>query len=105
MPQRLTRSTRLILEFLLERHLEPDGLTWGFEIANDTGLKGGTVYPVLSRLLDEGWLEAFWDNGTSSGPRRRMYRLTSSGATAAARLLNERGRSQAQGVPSCAPTF
>lgn len=88
--QRVTRSTALLLSFLLQERRAGNGATWGFEISRATGLKGGTVYPLLNRLLCEGWVEAYWDDESTPGPRRRMYRLTSQGASAATRLLAER---------------
>ena len=35
--------------------------THGYELSRITGLKSGTLYPILLRLHDEGWLEAKWE--------------------------------------------
>jgi hypothetical protein len=54
-------------------------LTWrhGYDIARETGLKSGTLYPILIRLADRGWLEACWEDEQPAGrPRRQLYRLT-----------------------------
>jgi PadR family transcriptional regulator, regulatory protein PadR len=49
----------------------------GYDIARETGLKAGTLYPILIRLADRGWLEASWEDGQPAGrPRRHLYRLT-----------------------------
>jgi DNA-binding PadR family transcriptional regulator len=101
--QRLTHPTALVLEFLLECHKAEDVSTWGFEVSKATGLKGGTVYPLLNKLLADGWVEAEWDESAESGPRRRMYKLTSSGAAAAAELLVRRRATR--GEVTWAPTF
>ena len=45
-------------------------------------LPEGTVYPVLHRLEADGLLESEWS--TSSGRRRRIYRLTTVGEAALA---------------------
>jgi PadR family transcriptional regulator, regulatory protein PadR len=60
----------------------------GYGIARDTGLKSGTLYPVLVRLADRGLLEACWEDEQPAGrPRRHLYRLTADGlATASAAL-------------------
>jgi PadR family transcriptional regulator, regulatory protein PadR len=60
----------------------------GYGIARDTGLKSGTLYPVLIRLADRGLVEARWEDEQPAGrPRRHLYRLTPTGlATAAAAL-------------------
>lgn len=88
-PQRVTRPTLLILDFLLTKYRDGSD-TWGFEISSATGLKGGTVYPVLSRLEGDGWVTTHWDETDRAGPRRRMYRLTSPGVGETVRVLNER---------------
>jgi DNA-binding PadR family transcriptional regulator len=60
----------------------------GFGIARDTGLKSGTLYPVLIRLADRGLVEARWEDEQSAGrPRRHLYRLTPEGLAAAAEAL------------------
>ena len=52
----------------------------GYDIARETGLKAGTLYPILIRLADRGLLEASWEDGQPAGrPRRHLYRLTSEG--------------------------
>jgi PadR family transcriptional regulator len=50
-------------------------------------LPEGTVYPVLHRLEGAGLLTSRWSS--SSGRRRRLYRLTRSGATALAQQTNQ----------------
>ena len=52
-------------------------LMWrhGYDIARETGVKSGTLYPILIRLADRGLLEASWEDeqppaapaGTSTG--------------------------------------
>jgi PadR family transcriptional regulator, regulatory protein PadR len=48
-----------------------------YDIARETGLKSGTLYPILIRLADRGLLEACWKDEQPAGRRRRhLYRLT-----------------------------
>jgi PadR family transcriptional regulator PadR len=57
--------------------------TWrhGYELAKETGLKSGTLYPILIRLADRGLVEATWEQEQPAGrPRRHLYRLTADGA-------------------------
>lgn len=69
---------------------------YGYEIANrfeEAGLarpKGGTLYPILSRLEDEGLIDPTWVEG-DSGPSRKYYGLTESGVAAVAELGAEWG--------------
>lgn len=83
MPQqlRLTRTTRAVLKALLDG-FEDD--LWGLRIGKLTQLPSGTVYPLLTRLEDLGWVETRWEDvgdgaERSTGPRRRFYRLTPDG--------------------------
>lgn len=55
----------------------------GVEIAQATNLRSGTLYPILLRLEEAGWLESHWevaDPQALGRPRRRFYRLTALGA-------------------------
>jgi len=56
----------------------------GYDIAKRTGLKSGTLYPILIRLADRGLVEARWEDEQPAGrPRRHLYRLTADGRAAA----------------------
>ena len=60
----------------------------GYEIAKETGLKSGTLYPILIRLADRGLMEASWEAEQPAGrPRRHLYRLTADGLTQAKAAL------------------
>src|ERR1700730_6706319 len=49
-----------------------------------TGLKSGTLYPLLIRLNDQGLLTSQWQSVEKPGrPPRHLYRLTPSGLTLA----------------------
>jgi PadR family transcriptional regulator PadR len=60
----------------------------GYEISHQTGLKSGTLYPLLIRLSDLGYLEARWTEPEREGrPRRHEYRLTGVGMETARELV------------------
>ena len=60
----------------------------GYGIARDTGLKSGTLYPVLVRLADRGLVEACWEDEQPAGrPRRHLYRITPEGLAVATTAL------------------
>ncbi|MGO9961698.1 MAG: PadR family transcriptional regulator [Solirubrobacteraceae bacterium] len=72
--------------------LEQDPSAWrhGYELAKETGLRSGTLYPVLIRLADRGLVEACWEQEQPAGrPRRHLYRLTPDGLAAAQAALSE----------------
>jgi DNA-binding PadR family transcriptional regulator len=60
--------------------------TWrhGYEISKQTGLKSGTLYPLLMRLSDQGLLESKWEVSLEAGrPPRHVYRLSAQGIAVA----------------------
>jgi DNA-binding PadR family transcriptional regulator len=66
--------------------LESDPVTWrhGYLLARETGLRSGTLYPILIRLADRGLVEACWQDEPEPGrPRRHLYRLTAAGLASA----------------------
>lgn len=73
---RLTPQTRQILEVLLHKPLE---WKYGYEISRQTGLKSGTLYPILMRLADRQLLETDWEQGEPGRPPRHIYRFTPEG--------------------------
>lgn len=77
---------------------EPARWRHGYEIAKETGLKSGTLYPILLRLADRGLLEASWEDEQPAGrPRRHLYRLTGDGLAAATSALAQAKRHRAAG--------
>ncbi len=67
---------------------EPSRWRHGYALAKQTGLKSGTLYPILIRLADRGLMEACWQDEQPPGrPRRHLYRLTPEGLATAAEAL------------------
>lgn len=67
---------------------QPSEWQHGYALARQTGLKSGTLYPILIRLADRGLVEACWQEEAIPGrPRRHLYRLTVDGALSAATAL------------------
>jgi PadR family transcriptional regulator, regulatory protein PadR len=75
--QNSSRQTRALLAAFLDR-----SQTWrhGYDLSKETGLKSGTLYPVLMRLSEQGLLESRWQEAERPGlPPRHVYRLTAQG--------------------------
>lgn len=70
----------------------------GFALLTETSLRSGTLYPLLIRLENLGWLQSRWEEGDAPGPRRRLYRITGTGRAEAAEMLNR------PGVPKIEPS-
>lgn len=63
---------------------QPSQWSHGYELAKETRLKSGTLYPILIRLADRGLVEARWQDEPQPGrPRRHLYRLTADGLAVA----------------------
>ena len=78
-------QTLLVLAALYE---QPSRWQHGYALASQTGLKSGTLYPILIRLSDRGLVEACWQEEPAPGrPRRHLYRLTADGLASAAGAL------------------
>jgi len=59
---------------------QPRTWQYGYELSKETGLKSGTLYPLLIRLSDQGLLESQWREPERPGkPPRHAYRLTANG--------------------------
>jgi DNA-binding PadR family transcriptional regulator len=76
-PPNVSRQTYLLLAALLE---QPRRWRHGYELAKQTGLKSGTLYPLLMRLSEQGLLTARWSESDLPGkPPRHLYRPTAAG--------------------------
>ncbi len=73
----ISPQTRAVLAALSS---QPQAWRYGYDLARETGLKSGTLYPLLIRLADQGFLEAEWRQPLQPGrPPRHAYRLTEQG--------------------------
>jgi PadR family transcriptional regulator len=66
---------------------DPDRWHHGYELCRTLGLQAGTVYPILIRLAERGYVETSWERGIPPGrPPRHLYRLSAAGAEYVATL-------------------
>lgn len=73
---RLSPQTLQILDAFLDA---PKDWKYGYDISRNTGLKSGTLYPILLRLADRKLLETSWEVTEPGKPPRHLYRLTPNG--------------------------
>lgn len=86
---RITGPTLKVLGALLG---SPRDELSGAEIGRVAKLASGTLYPILLRLEQSGWLESRWETEEPSvlgRPRRRFYRVTAVGAQKARAAVRE----------------
>jgi DNA-binding PadR family transcriptional regulator len=83
--QRLTRTTTHALVAFLEA---PRSWRYGYELMQVANISSGTLYPLLARLAEDGWLESRWEESQFRGkPPRQLYRLTATGRVQARHAL------------------
>lgn len=95
--------TTQTLKVLSAMTADLDAEWYGLELSKSSGLKPGTIYPIMARLLKAGWVERRWEeiDPTAEGrPKRRLYRLTRVGAPAARLAIKEHLASLEQAKPS-----
>jgi DNA-binding MarR family transcriptional regulator len=76
---RMSLQTLRVLETFLEN---PTEQLSGADVHQRCGIASGTLYPILLRLEAAGWFVSQWetiDPSSAGRPRRRLYRLTSTG--------------------------
>jgi PadR family transcriptional regulator, regulatory protein PadR len=93
---RMTLQVQLVLRELLGAG---GAERYGLELCAGTGLPSGTIYPIVARLEQAGWVESWWEDPAKHvaqrRPRRRYYRLTRDGADLASAALERAARARA----------
>ena len=72
-----------VLKIFLE---DPDQPRYGYELMRLTGLASGSLYPMLARLEEAGWLTSGKENidpSAAGRPPRLHYTITGAAVTAA----------------------
>jgi PadR family transcriptional regulator PadR len=87
------RNVRMSLQTLkvLEAFLADPTLSLsGADVHQQSKIASGTLYPILLRLESAGWFVSRWesvDPAAVGRPRRRLYRLTSTGLRRASEVF------------------
>jgi PadR family transcriptional regulator, regulatory protein PadR len=92
-PLRLTPQTVRVLNAFLE---SARSWKYGYDISRTTGLKSGTLYPILMRLAERDLLASSWEDAEAGRPPRHMYRLTADGLRSAREARRSRSPQRAQ---------
>ncbi|MEV6599913.1 helix-turn-helix transcriptional regulator [Actinoplanes sp. NPDC051346] len=75
---RVTASLIAVIDALIDA--PRDDPPWGLRLCEQTGYGPGTVYPLLDRLHELGWVEAYWEDANPHGGKpRRFYAVTGLG--------------------------
>jgi len=76
MKLRLSPQTLHVLDAFLQA---PKDWKYGYHISRNTGVKSGTLYPILMRLAERKLLETSWETAEIGKPPRHLYRLRPDG--------------------------
>jgi DNA-binding PadR family transcriptional regulator len=89
-------------------HCIAEGVEFGFDIIEHTGLPSGTVYPALASLHRRGLVKSRWEDDdlarSQARPRRRYYRITEEGEEALSVALERLNRMGLPTSPSALPS-
>ena len=84
---RYSPAAHLVLERCLAA---PSRWFHGYTLLKELELPSGTLYPVLMRLAEIGWLETAWETGGRAGrPPRHLYRVSPGIRTEVRALLRQ----------------
>lgn len=90
------KRTYALLMVALALMADPEGQHWGYELSKRSGVRSGVMYPILQRMLDEGWLDDGWEEqprvGKAKRPPRRYYELTEEGKAELGAVIAEARR-------------
>lgn len=89
--QRNRPPSEQTISVLLALAAEPSAWRHGYDLCQQTGLKAGSMYPILMRLTDRGLLETTWETEPPEGrPPRHLYKPTRAGVDLARELSRKR---------------
>jgi PadR family transcriptional regulator PadR len=102
-PERITKQLVAVLAVLCS---DPGREWYGLELMEHGGLSSGTLYPILHRLVLDGWLVRTRDIPSDvGGTSRRLYRLTALGERTAEAMLAARRARQLEPVRGLRPSM
>ncbi|HUK31191.1 MAG TPA: PadR family transcriptional regulator [Candidatus Acidoferrum sp.] len=100
------RASKQTLKLFAALTAKASSWHYGYALSRETGLQSGTLYPILMRLEERGWLETQWEapqelpEKRGGRPPRHMYRLTSGGQAWAVEALSAMQSKAAVGTKS-----
>jgi PadR family transcriptional regulator, regulatory protein PadR len=83
------RLTHALVQVALVLMDDPFGRYWGYDLSKHAHVRSGVLYPMLTRMLADGWLSDGWEDETKAvkRPPRRYYELTGKGRSELADVL------------------
>lgn len=90
------RTTHALVQLAAALLAAPEDRHWGYQLSKASGVQSGAMYPRLTSMLKEGWLEDGWEDQRATGgrPPRRYYTLTEKGKAELGALLTSADQDQ-----------
>lgn len=73
MNRRMSLATAQVLSEMLKR---PTDEFYGLELIKATGIPSGSLYPIMMRLEDQGWVTSHWEDLEEGKRKRKFYKFT-----------------------------
>jgi PadR family transcriptional regulator PadR len=92
------RVTHSLVQVIIALMDNPGGRHWGYDLSRRSGVRSGVLYPILHRMLEEGWLTDGWEDASEvkeGRPPRRYYMATEEGISHFGAIL-QRARSDSR---------
>lgn len=87
----IMRRTRALTKVALALMERPADQHYGYELAVAANVRAGSLYPILTRMLESGWVSDGWEDPSvaraEKRPPRRYYVLTGSGRAALSGII------------------
>ena len=103
------RRTHALIQMAIALLDVPTGRHWGYQLSKASGVRSGVLYPILTRMVQEGWLTTRWEDPSTieeRRPPRRYYELTNQGRLALGGVLAEARRdTRFVGLPGLTERF
>ncbi|MCA1702818.1 MAG: PadR family transcriptional regulator [Actinobacteria bacterium] len=89
----MRRMTHARVQVAIALLAQPAHRHWGYDLSRRSGVRSGVLYPLLNRMLEDGWLADGWEEQeTARGrPPRRYYTVTDLGYRELGALLSDAG--------------
>lgn len=96
------RRTHALVQVAIALMDDINGRHWGYQLSQKSGVRSGVLYPILGRMMADGWLQDGWEEPTqiAGRPPRRYYQVTEKGLAELGAVLEQaRRETRFVGVP------